>query len=63
MLGNGYSATRADTVFCGNGGPLPKPRVPCVLEDTLQPEWGVFFFFFTSNSPGGESEGAFFRAM
>lgn len=60
MLGHGYSATRADTVFCGNGGPLPKPRAPCVLEDTLQPEWESFFFSFLK-LPGGESEGAFFQ--
>lgn len=63
MLGNGYNATRADTVFCGNGGPLPKPRVPCALEIPYSQSGESLFFFFTLNSTGRESEGAFFSAM
>ena len=59
MLGNGYNATRADTVFCGNGGPLPKPRVPCALEVPLQPEWGESFFFFHLK----QSKGVFYSAV
>ena len=39
--------------LCGNGGPLPKPRVPCALEDPLQPDWGESFFFSPQTIQGG----------
>lgn len=60
MLGHGYSATRGQTQsFVGMV--LYQNRAPCVLEDTLQPEWESFFFFLFSNSPGGESTRGIFQ--